>query len=755
MINQQASQTSEIAGQRFTLNTRGRFILLIALFNLVLLIIVLLSISNQEIKYDIERVQTIIVRNATRLAIIQKQSTKVVFVTQTFTSQPTATPLPTSTFTPTLLPSDTPTFTPVPPTSTPTELPTPTPTVTATPTPEDTETLTPTATHTPLPTPTFTLTPTPVPPTDTPTPSPTLPAPSLLSITPNSGGNESLVSVSLGGSNFQGGATVLLRRAGYSDIVAINVNVVSASQITCQLNLAGAVPGPWDVIVINPDSQSSTLVGGFTVNSELHHFGFAPIGNQTVGIPFAVTITAYDRYNNLVSDFAGTANLSDTTGTVSPTLTGNFAVGVWTGNLIIAQAQAGVTITATSGGRSGMSNSFDVAHQAPNVTSIVPNTGLNTTTTPVTISGNGFFATPTARLGFVALQNVTFVNATTLTATVPAGIAAGIYDLYVTNPGPPDPTGVLTNAFTVQNASIPSTTLETSFLATFGISPTAGTNGDNDSVQVIFFEVPDTLTDTLYVRIFDPEVGGGGALDIDEEQPPGPMGAFDTSTTFSLYGGGGAYTAPAARQAIFATTADPGIITGTLLASQTFTQNAALDQRWLTLATFNPNQGEHVGSKYVFKLSVVGGFGDDGNIYNVVLSTSDTLNTTPAGSRAFAYSWTFQMGASQRVPLYPYVGAATTTFTQNNFDFDYPSQPVGITITTPIQSFSAAAGGLSGDAVAAFSSYAVSANEQSSTWTVLCFNMAALFANDSTFWATNQGGTPLPIFTRSSNQPAP
>ncbi len=57
-----------------------------------------------------------------------------------------------------------------------------------------------------------------------------------------------------------------------------------------------------------------------------------------------------------------------------------------------------------------------------------------------------------ARLGDRPLADVTYVDPTILTATVPTSpsiMALGAYTLTVTNPGPTDPTGGLVNAFTV------------------------------------------------------------------------------------------------------------------------------------------------------------------------------------------------------------------------------------------------------------------------------------------------------------------
>jgi len=534
----------------FTLSTRGRLILLIVLFNLVLLATVFLSIRSQEIQDKILRVEALNVEYATRLAILRKQATRVVYVTSTFTPVPatvTPTPSPSPTFTarPVATATLTASSTPVPSpteTSTPTPTPRPTDTPTSTRTATFTATVSPTSTPTPV-SPTSTLTPTPTatptatdtrvePPTRTPTPTATatptatptftpvpLP-PGVLAVTPSRGGNESVAPVSVDGANFQSGAVVHLQRAGYFDILAINVNVVSSTLLTCQFDLAGAVdpvPGLWDVVVTNPDGRSGTLGGGFEIVPQLAGFTFSNIEDQVAGVAFTVAITASDRYDNPVADYAGTANLSDSTGTISPTVTTAFSSGVWTGDLTIALAQLDVTVTATANGRSGVSNSFAVGHGSlhhfdfgaiaspqiynvpfsitvtaydaynnlatlyadtvdlsdatgtlspgisgafsagtwsgevtvsqigtgdiitavssitptaigvstpftvaypvPSITSITPDTGVNTGTTAVTITGSSFFDTPaipTARLGVVPLQGVTFVDSSTL-----------------------------------------------------------------------------------------------------------------------------------------------------------------------------------------------------------------------------------------------------------------------------------------------------------------------------------------------------
>jgi len=139
------------------------------------------------------------------------------------------------------------------------------------------------------------------------------PPPTITSITPSSGYDNEVVHVTnLAGSDFQSGATVRLIKMGEADIVATNVVRVSVSQITCDFDLSGAATGAWNVVVTNPDSQSGTLLNGFTVNPPPQ----AP--------PAITSITPNSGYNNQVvhitnlagSDFqsGATVRLIKTTG---------------------------------------------------------------------------------------------------------------------------------------------------------------------------------------------------------------------------------------------------------------------------------------------------------------------------------------------------------------------------------------------------------------------------------------------------------
>ena len=168
--------------EKLRLDGNKRFMLLLVFFNALLIVILLLSVRNNEISYRINYVEDSITRIVQRRETLIANQTRVVFITATPTYRAVAaasatftpTPVPpTATETPTRRPSATPRPSNTPrPTNTPTDQPTETavPTQTSVPTatsvlPTPTETTTATPTWTPVP-------PTPVPPTRVP-PTPT------------------------------------------------------------------------------------------------------------------------------------------------------------------------------------------------------------------------------------------------------------------------------------------------------------------------------------------------------------------------------------------------------------------------------------------------------------------------------------------------------------------------------------------------------------------------------------------------------
>jgi hypothetical protein len=149
-------------------------------------------------------------------------------------------------------------------------------------------------------------------------------------------------------------------------------------------------------------ASSPTFVDGTTTlsiyDNDVHHFSFSTISSpQKTGVPFPVTITAKDVNNVTIQTFAGTVSLSAAgdsgSATLGSTTSGSFAAGAWTGNLVCQTASTNVRVTASTGGATGTSNSFEV--QSSPAISITPATiavSLTpgaTTTRSITISNTG------------------------------------------------------------------------------------------------------------------------------------------------------------------------------------------------------------------------------------------------------------------------------------------------------------------------------------------------------------------------------
>jgi len=117
-------------------------------------------------------------------------------------------------------------------------------------------------------------------------------------------------------------------------------------------------------------------------------------------------------------------------------------------------------------------------------------------------------------------------------------------------------------------------------------------NGDVDRVNVIFFEVPDTVTSTLYFAVRDPGTDG--------TSPDQNNGVTD----FYLVGGSGTLSNPNSRLRDYS--ANQALArTGTTLSSYIADLNAAYNNLWYYFPQgVSPSQGEHIGNKYLFKIAV-------------------------------------------------------------------------------------------------------------------------------------------------------
>lgn len=176
-------------------------------------------------------------------------------------------------------------------------------------------------------------------------------APSVVSVNPNSAGNNVETEIAVTGANFLDGAWVELAPSyGSFGGASLATTFVSTTELQAVVP-TGLLGGTYDVIVTNPDDQTAALTSAFTV----------------VDVPMIVT-------------------------------------------------------------------------------GVSPNSGRNDAETPITVTGANFLDGAWVYVGETELAT-TFISNTTLTATVPAGLTPGTYDVAVDNPD--GRSAMLTDGFTV------------------------------------------------------------------------------------------------------------------------------------------------------------------------------------------------------------------------------------------------------------------------------------------------------------------
>ncbi|MBN1154304.1 PKD domain-containing protein [candidate division KSB1 bacterium] len=181
--------------------------------------------------------------------------------------------------------------------------------------------------------------------------------------------------------------------------------------------------------------------------------------------------------------------------------------------------------------------------------------------------------------------------------------------------------------------------------------------GDDDFQQIIYFQIDDTYSDSLYIRIFDIDCGG----DVDLS-----FGGYNTRTRFDLFGGDSAFTAPTLKNP---KPDEADINAGRSLASHVIGENSELNNSWYNFAHISARDGEKFGDSFYFKLVVQGVSGDDANAYDVRLSTSATMNVTAPEFSMFSNSPTFRLRKDENIASIKFfVPEDVRKVTINNFD---------------------------------------------------------------------------------------
>ncbi len=320
------------------------------------------------------------------------------------------------------------------------------------------------------------------------------PAPIVSSITPSSGTNTGIINITdLAGSGFMSGATVKLSRAGQADIPGTSVIVDNQGRILCLFDLTGKLAGPWNVTVTNTDSQSGTLMGGFTV---------------TQPAPTITAITPNAGVNNgsvSITDLSGTGFVAGATVRLNktgqpdiinstPVVIVNPGMITCTFNLMgAATGQWNVIVTNLDSQSATLTDGFTISNAAPDITGIEPSTGLNNGPVGIfNLSGHNFQSGATVRLYRGILSpipgtSVNVISPTKITCFFDlTGIPVGSYNVGVINPD--TQSAALENGFYVFYPLAPVIT---------GISPDNGINIEPVSTVINGSEFQPGLTANL------------------------------------------------------------------------------------------------------------------------------------------------------------------------------------------------------------------------------------------------------------------
>jgi hypothetical protein len=518
------------------------------------------------------------------------------------------------------------------------------------------------------------------------------PAPTVTSVSPNSGTTAGGTAVTITGANFAVGATVTFGSAS-----ATNVVVVSGTQITATTPAGSA--GAVMVTVSNPGGQSGALAGAFTYIAPPTVTSVSPNTGPVAG-GTAVTLTGANFASGATVTFGGTAatNVVVTNSTTITATTPAHAAG-----------SVAVTVTNSNGLSGNLATGFTYVAQ-PTVTGVSPNSGTTAGGTAVTITGTNFVAGAGVTFGGTAATNVAVLNSTTITATTPAG-SAGAVTVTVTVSGQ---SGSLANGYTYvvaptvtsvspnngpaaggTSVTITGTNFAAGATVTFGgtgatnvavvnsttitattpagsagaVTVTVTVNGQSGSLTNGFtYVVPPTVTS---VSPSSGTTAGGTAVTITGTNfAAGATVTFGSAAASNVVVVSGtqitATTPAASAGAVTVTVTNPGSQSGSLANGYTYVVVP-------TVTSVSPNNGPASGGTAVtitgtnFASGATVKFGGTAAT-NVVVTNSTTITaSTPAGSGAVTVTVTVNGQSGSLANGFTYNGTAIIGYVQGNY----------------------------------------------------------------------------------------
>lgn len=283
----------------------------------------------------------------------------------------------------------------------------------------------------------------------------------------------------------------------------------------------------------------------------------------------------------------------------------------------------------------------------------------------------------------------------------------------------------------VSLTSFPSPEENIPFLVTFS-KQAEKSWGDDDNIQIYFISIPKSRIDPVYIRIFDPEVGGKN----DENRS-----GFNSKTKFTIFGGKGCFSDPDAKKQ------DPSgnFKSGIQLGTKTFAAEADFDNKWYSFGPFNPTEGEFNADfgTYIIKIVVEGLDGDDGNLYKIDVSSDKNTSALIEGVNSFTYEYSFRTyDANLSVShLYPFVSPGVISIRVNTFDYDDEGAVKIVSVAKKGEIVTAA-----GDGLWNVSQHKILASEANTSLDVQFIKKKTTNNNNMVVYITDQYGELLPFY---------
>jgi hypothetical protein len=239
-------------------------------------------------------------------------------------------------------------------------------------------------------------------------------APTVTSVSPNTGPLAGGSAITVTGTGFLAGATAAINGTSCTSLTVDN-----PTSITCTTQAKAA--GLYTLTVTNSDLQIGSLSSAYTYQSAPSVTSVSPNGGALAGASL-VSVSGSGFLPGAVVDFGG-APCGGVTVLSASSLTCTTSAH--------ASGAAIITVTNTDSQNGSVAAGYTY-RAAPTVTSIVANSGVQAGSTPLTITGTGFLAGANARIDGITCTGIDVVNSTTITCNTPAH-AAGTVAVSVTN----------------------------------------------------------------------------------------------------------------------------------------------------------------------------------------------------------------------------------------------------------------------------------------------------------------------------------